>query len=324
MRVYLHYEGPLGPSHTKRVSVKEGEVILASKALATFVASYEEAHGSTSMAAETMMLTCNGKTLDLNAPLAVKDKSDLNVEPLAGGVSAKAPSSSTTQAASSQATKPPDNLPTTKAKATATKPEAAPKAAAKPTAAVATSKAPSASRSAEQSAATAADLTSKGRLREARLVLERALLAQPQHAPSLKALGELAARRGNDLQAAECYGQAVDAYQKMGGSKGSVKVEEGAVAALLGQGKALCKLGDLGRAIACCQVSILLTNLPWPHFRFCFLALVSPFMSVLTIVYLHFINLDGPSPAGVSSRQQKRVIPARRSRPEGSHGGVFA
>jgi len=255
MRVYLHYEGPLGPSHTKRVSVKEGEVILASKALATFVASYEEAHGSTSMAAETMMLTCNGKTLDLNAPLAVKDKSDLNVEPLAGGVSAKAPSSSTTQVASSQATKPPDNLPTTKAKATATKPEAAPKAAAKPTAAVATSKAPSASRSAEQSAATAADLTSKGRLREARLVLERALLAQPQHAPSLKALGELAARRGNDLQAAECYGQAVDAYQKMGGSKGSVKVEEGAVAALLGQGKALCKLGDLGRAIACCQVS---------------------------------------------------------------------
>ena len=255
MRVYLHYEGPLGPSHTKRVSVKEGEVILASKALATFVASYEEAHGSTSMAAETMMLTCNGKTLDLNAPLAVKDKSDLNVKPLAGGVSAKAPSSSTTQVASSQATKPPDNLPTTKAKATATKPEAAPKAAAKPTAAVATSKAPSASRSAEQSAATAADLTSKGRLREARLVLERALLAQPQHAPSLKALGELAARRGNDLQAAECYGQAVDAYQKMGGSKGSVKVEEGAVAALLGQGKALCKLGDLGRAIACCQVS---------------------------------------------------------------------
>ena len=260
MRVYLHYEGPLGPSHTKRVSVKEGEVILASKALATFVASYEEAHGSTSMAAETMMLTCNGKTLDLNAPLAVKDKSDLNVEPLAGGVSAKAPSSSTTQVASSQATKPPDNLPTTKAKATATKPEAAPKAAAKPTAAkptaaVASSKAPSASSSAEQSAATAADLTSKGRLREARLVLERALLAQPQHAPSLKALGELAARRGNDLQAAECYGQAVDAYQKMGGSKGSVKVEEGAVAALLGQGKALCKLGDLGRAIACCQVS---------------------------------------------------------------------
>jgi len=245
--------------------VKEGEVILASKALATFVASYEEAHGSTSMAAETMMLTCNGKTLDLNAPLAVKDKSDLNVEPLAGGVSAKAPSSSTTQVASSQATKPPDNLPTTKAKATATKPEAAPKAAAKPTAAkptaakptaaVASSKAPSASSSAEQSAATAADLTSKGRLREARLVLERALLAQPQHASSLKALGELAAHRGNDLQAAECYGQAVDAYQKMGGSKGSVKVEEGAVAALLGQGKALCKLGDLGRAIACCQVS---------------------------------------------------------------------
>ena len=41
-KVYLHYEGPLGPSHTKRVTVKEGDVVAGSAVVAAFVASYNE------------------------------------------------------------------------------------------------------------------------------------------------------------------------------------------------------------------------------------------------------------------------------------------
>jgi len=322
MRCYLHYEGPLGPSHTKRVSAKEGEVLLASKALATFVASYKDAHGSTSMAIESMTLTCNGKAVDLNAPLTIKDKSDVNVEPLPGGASAKASSSAAgSEAASLQATKPAESLPAAKATATTKKAESASKLVPKAPAAAPTSKVSSTSTSAEQNAVTAADLMSKGRLREARLVLERGLLAEPQHAPSLKALGEVAARKGNDLQAAECYGQASDAYQKMGNSKG-VKVEDGAVAALLGQGKALCKLGDLGRAIACCQVRALDSN----QFSFC--AHRSSFSS-LYMYARHFLACtlyteDGPSPLGVGAKQQERICPTRSGRSQGGHGGMLA
>ena len=80
-KIFIHYEGPLGPSHTKRVTVKQGEAPPASVVVAAFVASYNQAHG-VHMAAASLRLTCNGKAVDLSAPLAVKDKSDMYVEPL--------------------------------------------------------------------------------------------------------------------------------------------------------------------------------------------------------------------------------------------------
>jgi hypothetical protein len=263
MRVYLHYEGPLGPSHTKRVTIKEGEVLLATDVLAAFVASYNQAHCSASMATDALKLTCNGKTVNLGAPLVVKDKSDLNVEPLVGSFSVSVASAAAlvpapapkTAATTTQAPK--AALPAA-AKVEAAKPAVAKPAATKPSSKLPAAAAPtdvSTAASAGQCAVAAAELSAKGRLREARLVLERGLLQEPNHAPSLAALGALAARKGDDLEAAERFGRAAEAYQRPSGGGGGATAAADGACALLGQGKALCKLGDLGRALACYQVA---------------------------------------------------------------------
>ena len=238
MRLYIHLENTaLGPPHTKKISTKD-DAATAASALAMFVESYCSEHGAGSLKTGAVDLQdAEGATLDLSAPLAsvAKEKDDLYVVP------SKAPKVAAPPAAPKPAAAKPA---APKSSPAAQPPKAAERAAA--------AEAPS-SAVADKCAAQASELMSKGRVRDARQVLERGLDLGP-HAGCMAGLGECATKVGKHAVAATWYEKAAAALKAANGAGAALAESR----ALVNAGAARMASGDDGAALAALKRAVAL------------------------------------------------------------------